>query len=258
MSGRRLTANVFPVGLIFLLLLLALVLLRKSPFVQRMLAPLGLAQSPYGPTPGNGDGMGNSLLAGGAEVGAGAGAGAGAAAIAGAAGGAAVVGAAAAAASNRRPQPPPQPMQQVGNQRGLTIPVAAAVASSNRWRPHPQPEPYEPSPVSPISESSILIPRVNPTQPSRDPNPFPRRVSNRSLGAVSALSEVSAVSAGSMLSPSSIPWPMPPGTPPLTPDGDSPITSPGGVQQAQLINFQQMGNTVVRISNPRSSRSGVY
>ena len=251
-------ANVFPVGLLLLLLLLALVLLRKSPFVQRMLAPLGLAQSPYGPTPGNSDGMGNSLLAGGAEAGAGAGAGAGvgAAAIAGAAGGAAVVGA--AAASSRRPQPPPQPMQQVGNHRGLTIPVAAAVANSNRWRPPPQPEPYEPSPVSPISESSILIPRVNPSQPSRDPHPFPRRVSNRSLGAVSALSEVSAVSAGSMLSPSAIPWPMPPGTPPLTPDGNSPITSPGGVQQAQLINFQQMGKTVVRISNPRSSQSGMY
>lgn len=241
----------FPVGLLFLLLLLALLLFRKSPFVQRMLAPLGLAQSPYGPTLGNSDGMGNSLLAGGTE----AGAGAGAAAIAGAVGGAAVVGAAAAASSNRR-QPPPQPMQQVGNQQALTVPVAAAMAGSNRWRSHVQPEPFVPSPVSPISEFSILIPRVSPSQPSRDPNPFPRRVSNRSLGAVSALSEVSAVSAGSMLSPSSIPWPMPPGTPPLTPNGDSPVISPGGVHQAQLINFHQMGQTVVRISNPRNSRGG--
>jgi collagen type III alpha len=52
------------------------------------------------------------------------------------------------------------------------------------------------------------------------------------------------------LSPGQMAWPMPPGTPPAIRHPDGP----------QYLNFQQTGETVVRISQPpRSSRrSGGY
>lgn len=181
------------------------------------------------------------------------GAGPGTAAAAGAAAGAA---AAAAASSDKRSQQSQPPMRQEGDFRPL-VPVAAASRNSNRMSTFTGysavSSAFTPSPVSPISPASMLSPGVvytgRPRYEPGDPRIIPAADARLSRGSFSSISTGSGVSAA--LSPGQMPWPMPPSTPSL----NQPNT-PGSAQGAdrEYINFQESGETVVKINQPPRSR----
>jgi collagen type III alpha len=213
--------------------------------VQRMFAPFyklggGLGGVHRGDTPG-GDGMGRNLISPAPE----------AAPAVGVA-----VAVAAAASHDRDPQSQPD-MRQAGYLHPLVVPGAAArqARDSNRisvFTNNSASTGFIPSPVSPLSPASMLSPGIvrtsRPIQAQPDPRVHAPATAHVSRGSVSTISDTSGISAG--LSPGQMTWPMPPGTPPAiqTPDGP------------QYLNFQQSGQTVVRISQPSRSnrRSGGY
>ncbi|KAK4038418.1 hypothetical protein C8A01DRAFT_47985 [Parachaetomium inaequale] len=213
------------VGLLLLLALLGLLLyrFRRSPVVQRMLAPLsklggGLGGFSRVDTPG-GDGMDRNLITPSPVAAA-------------TAGGSA---AAAVTTSNRGHHPPPSqpPMRQTGHLHPLSIPAAAAARDSNRVSVFTYDSVattgFTPSPVSPMSPSTMLSPgTVRTSRPIQEP-PDPRIIA----------------SANARMA-----WPMPPGPSPAIQHPDGP----------QYLNFQQSGETVVRINQPPRSnrRSGGY
>ncbi|KAK4151612.1 hypothetical protein C8A00DRAFT_35760 [Chaetomidium leptoderma] len=222
------------VGLLLLLALLGLLLyrFRRSPAVQRMLAPFGKLGGGSGAfnrvdTPG-GDGMGRNLISPAP----------GAAATAG--------GSAAAVAASTQP-----PMREAGYLHPLVVPAAAARRDGNRVSAitfdSVASTGFTPSPVSPMSPTSMLSPGTvrtsRPVQAPPDPRIIPAANARMSRGSLGSVSTGSAISAA--LAPGQISWPMPPGTPPA-------IQHPEG---PQYLNFQQSGKTVVRINQPpRSNR----
>lgn len=166
-------------------------------------------------------------------------------------GGAAAAGAAAAAVASHKPQSQP-PMSQPGHLQPLVVPAAAVRRDSNRvsvFTNNSVGTGFTPSPVSPQSPVAMLSPgTVRTSQPVQSP-PDPRIANAHvSRGSVSTISTASAISAA--LSPGQMAWPMPPGTPPAIRHPDGP----------QYLNFQQQGETVVRINQPPrgSRRSGGY
>lgn len=235
------------VGLLLLLALLALLLykFRRSPAVQRMLAPFRKLGGQSGgsarvDTPG-GDGMGRTLISPGP----------GATTTAGET-------AAASAARNRGAQGPQSqpPMRQTGHLHPLAGAAAAVGRDSNRVSTFTYDSVattgFTPSPVSPVSPASMLSPgAVRTSRPVRAP-PDPRIIAATNArvtrGSVSSTSTGSGISAA--LSPGQMAWPMPPGTPPA-------IQHPNG---PQYLDFQESGETVVRINQPPRSnrRSGGY
>jgi collagen type III alpha len=214
--------------------------------VQRMLAPFrklgGQSRgSPRVDTPG-GDSMGRNLISPAPMA---------AAATAGGA-------AAASAARNRsgrggQSQPP---MRQTGRLHPGAAPATAVGRDSNRVSTFTYDSVatsgFTPSPVSPISPASMLSPgTVRTSRPIQAP-PDPRIIASANAhvtrGSMSSTSTASGISAA--LSPGQMAWPMPPGTPPAIQHPDGP----------QYLNFQQSGETVVRINQPPRSnrRSGGY
>jgi len=173
-------------------------------------------------------------------------------------GAAAAAGGAAAAAYGRddyepRSQPP---MRQTNRLHPLSVPPAAATRDSNRVSVFRNDSvastAFTPSPVSPTSPNMLSPGIVRTSRPVQEP-PDARIVAaaNAHLsrgGSVSSISTGSAISAA--LAPGQMAWPMPPGTP-------SAIHHPDG---PQYLNFQQSGETVVRINQPPRSnrRSGGY
>ncbi|AEO64780.1 uncharacterized protein THITE_116310 [Thermothielavioides terrestris NRRL 8126] len=251
------------VGLLLFLALLGLLLyrLRRTAAVQRLLGPFG---SKLGggsgafqrmDTPGP-DGMGSSLLSPSPE----------ATAAMGAAAAAGAGGAAAAAAATARNGTGPRsqtPMAQTGYLQPLAIPPNVARRDSNRVSiittgSAASSGAFTPSPVSPLTPTSMLSPgAVRTSRPVQEP-PDPRAAAataasathaHVSAGSISSISTGSAISAA--LAPGQMAWPMPPATPPVLrrPDGS----------QSQYLDFEQSGQTVVRINQPpRSGRSGGY
>ncbi|KAK3305131.1 uncharacterized protein B0T15DRAFT_493313 [Chaetomium strumarium] len=241
-SGGGLPPGAIPgivVGLLFLLALLAFLLyrFRRTPVVQRMLAPFGSRGGGAGgfhrvDTPG-GDGMGRTLLT-------------------------PAPGATATAAPTQygRSLTSHPPMGQTGHLHPLAVPAAAATRDSNRVSVFTNDSAastgaFTPSPVSPVSPNGMLSPgTVRSSRPTQEP-PDPRIVTaanaHVSRGSVSSIGTGSAISAA--LSPGQMAWPMPPGTPPV-------IRHPEG---PRYVDFEQSGETVVRISHPpRNRRSGGY
>lgn len=210
--------------------------------MQRMLAPfrkLGGGSGGFNrvDTPG-GDGMGRNLISP-------------------PPGAVAAVGAAAAAGAahdyDTRSQPP---MRQAGEPHHLLVPAAATQRDSNRISVFTNNSVattgFTPSPVSPISPAGMLSPgAVRSSRPIPEPaDPRIMTATNAHVhrGSVSTISTASGISAA--LSPGQMSWPMPPGTPPAIRHPDGP----------QYLNFQQSGETVVRINQPPRShrRSGGY
>ncbi|KAL2132193.1 hypothetical protein VTI74DRAFT_4108 [Chaetomium olivicolor] len=237
------------VGLLLFLALLALLLyrFRRSPAVQRILAPFSKAGGEGGfhrmETPGA-DSMGRNLISPSPGPAAGS------------------AGAAAAGAfrsrNSRSPTSQQPPMRQSRSLHPLTIPPAAlARRDSNRVSIFTNDSvastgALTPSPVSPMAPGNLLSPgTVRTSRPIQEP-PDPRIISSANArisgGSVSSISTGSAISAA--LSPGQMAWPMPPGTPPVIKTRDGP----------QYINFQQSGQTVVRIYQPPrgNRRSGGY
>ncbi|KAK4236697.1 hypothetical protein C8A03DRAFT_45349 [Achaetomium macrosporum] len=226
------------VGLLLLLLALLALLLyrfRRTRPVQRMLAPFskrgGEAGGFYRVDAPGGDGMGRTLLTPAPE-------------------------ATATAASNHygRSLSSQPPMGQTGHLHPLVVPAAAARRDSNRVSVFTNDSAastgaFTPSPVSPVSPNGMLSPgTVRTSRPVQEP-PDPRIIAatntHVSRGSVSSISTGSAISA--VLSPGQMAWPMPPGTPPVIRHPDGP----------RYLNFEQSGETVVRISQPpRNRRSG--
>lgn len=234
------------VGLLVFLALLAVLLyrFRKTPAMQRMLAPFSrfpggsagfhrvdtpgantLSRNP--PSPAMGEGM---------------------AAAAGAAGAAAAT----AASHSRSPtgsgwsQPP---MRQADRLHPFSVSVAAATRDSNPVSvftyDSAASSAFTPSPVTPTQPGMVSPGAVWTSRPVEEP-PDPRIVAaatgHITRGSISSISTGSAISAA--LSPGQMAWPMPPGTPPAIRHPDGP----------QYVTFKESGETVVRINQP-SSRS---
>ncbi|KAL2143060.1 hypothetical protein VTI28DRAFT_400 [Corynascus sepedonium] len=234
------------VGLLVFLALLAVLLyrFRKTPAMQRMLAPFSrfpggsagfhrvdtpgadtLSRNP--PSPAIGEGM---------------------AAAAGAAGAAAAT----AASHSRSPtgsgwsQPP---MRQADRLHPFSVSVAAATRDSNPVSvftyDSAASSAFTPSPVTPTQPGMVSPGAVWTSRPVEEP-PDPRIVAaatgHITRGSISSISTGSAISAA--LSPGQMAWPMPPGTPPAIRHPDGP----------QYVTFKESGETVVRINQP-SSRS---
>ncbi|KAK4120152.1 hypothetical protein N657DRAFT_542800, partial [Parathielavia appendiculata] len=144
------------------------------------------------------------------------------------------------------------PMRQTGHLQPVVPPAAARrERDSNRVSVFTNDSMtsagFTPSPVSPISPTNLLSPgTVRTSRPVQEP-PDPRITAaanaHVSRGSVSSISTGSAISAA--LAPGQMAWPMPPGTPPAIRHPDGP----------HYLNFQQTGETVVRINQPpRSNR----
>ncbi len=191
--------------------------------MQRLLAPLGLGTRGFDrvDTPGA-DSMGRNLLSPTPVA------------------GAPAVGGAAA------------PMSQTGYLHPLVVPVGARQRDHNRVSAFSNDtvagSGFTPSPTSPHPPMGMLSPAagqtIRPVHPAADAQvrtPANAHISRGSIGSASTSSAISAA-----LSPGQMAWPMPPGTPPAIRHPDGP----------QYLNFQQQGQTVVRINQPpRSSRS---
>ncbi|KAK4096955.1 hypothetical protein N658DRAFT_317090 [Parathielavia hyrcaniae] len=227
------------VSLLLLLALLALLLyrFRRSPAVQRLLAPLGMLGAwrrdrHRDDTPGP-YGTGRDLLSPSPAVGA-------------------MAGAAGAYDRSSQVLPYQAPMKQTSSVH-LVVPPAAArrERDSNRVSVSTKDSVagtgFTPSPVSPISSADLLSPgAVRSSRPVREP-PDPRITADATAhvrrGSATSLSTGSGISAA--LSPGQMAWPMPPNSP-------SAIHHPDG---PHYLNFQQTGETVVRINQPpRSNR----
>lgn len=162
--------------------------------------------------------------------------------------------AAAAAASGRNDKPLPRPpMSQTGELRHL-VPVGLTTDRSRRSSTYTEfsaasSGAYTPYSVSPISPTSMLSPGSGAVWSSRplEVPPDPRVIdpTDAALSTASVSTNGAATAVSAALAPGQIAWPMPPGTPTAiqTPDGP------------QYLNFQQSGETVVRINLPRRPRS---
>jgi hypothetical protein len=166
--------------------------------------------------------------------------------------------AAASVARNRgrngsRSQPP---MRQTGHLHPLSGPAAAVGGDSNRVSTFTYDSVattgFTPSPISPVSPASMLSPGTvrtsRPVQAPPDPRVIASTNAHVTRGSMSSTSTGSGISAA--LSPGQIAWPMPPGTPPAIQRPDGP----------QYLDFQESGETVVRINQPprNNRRSGGY
>jgi collagen type III alpha len=143
-----------------------------------------------------------------------------------------------------------------GHLHPLSIPAAAAARDRNRVSVFTHDSVattgFTPSPVSPMSPSTMFSPgTVRTSRPIQEP-PDPRIVAAANArvtrGSLSSIDTGSGISAA--LSPGQLAWPMPPGPSPAIQHPDGP----------QYLNFQQSGETVVRINQPQRSnrRSGGY
>ena len=135
-------------------------------------------------------------------------------------------------------------MSQTGYLHPLVVPVGARQRDNNRVSAFSNDtvagSGFTPSPTSPYPPMGMLAP----VQPAADPQVRTPANAHMSRGSIGSASTSSAISAA--LSPGQMAWPMPPGTPPAIRHPDGP----------QYLNFQQQGQTVVRINQPpRSSRS---
>ncbi|KAK1754060.1 hypothetical protein QBC47DRAFT_385509 [Echria macrotheca] len=247
-------------GLLALLAILGFLLwkFRKSPFVQRILAPFSKLNfqpilAPFAKLGGMGaaatkanprDSMGNTLLAAGAIAGAG----------------------------NRTPSPqPPMAEKSAGG--------ASATANPRILTPSPTDQMFAVTPASALSggylsptaavaTTSAAATRAT-SSTSLDSKPLPPPPPEELR--VSTMTHLSHTTIGSslsstVLSPTSMTWPMPPISPPVSAPMSPPTTatSPRSPQHhrqdpslssSQWISMEQPGQTVVRINNPRRPAS---